>query len=149
MELFSNGVWQRRFWFVVDPQNLLSYGMRPASEKAAFGWRRPALHAENAGDIDSLVAEMGNQSVSRTIIAHRSDGQDSRAERREVVASVGAAARHNLSFAMFEDQDRRLARDTRDLAILEFIGHEMSDGNDRFRGELLDALAESKKVDGR
>src|SRR5260370_25112995 len=149
MELFSNGVWQRRFWFVVDAQNLLSYGMRPASEKAAFGWRRPALHAENAGDIDSLTAKMSDQRISRGVIANSADGQDSRAERREVVGGVGAAARHNLSFAMFEDQDRRLARDTRDFAILEFIGHEITEENDRFRGELLDALAESKKVDGR
>src|SRR5260370_37407074 len=100
MELFSNGVWQRRFWFVVDAQNLVSYGMRPASEKAAFGWRRPALHAENAGDIDSLVAEMGNQSVSRGVIANSADGQDARTERREIIGGVGRAARHHPSFAM-------------------------------------------------
>jgi len=50
---------------------------------------------------------------------------------------------------VLEDQNRRLARDTRDFAILEFIGDEVADENDRFRGELLDALAKSEKVDGR
>jgi hypothetical protein len=32
---------------------------------------------------------------------------------------------------------------------LEFIGNEITEENDRFRSELLDALAESEKVDGR
>jgi hypothetical protein len=50
---------------------------------------------------------------------------------------------------MLEDQDRRFARDARDFAILEFIGHEITEENDGFRGELLDALTEGEKIDGR
>ena len=50
---------------------------------------------------------------------------------------------------MLEDQDRRLARNTRDFAILEFIGDEVAEEKDSFRGELLDALAKGEKVDGR
>src|ERR1700674_2792845 len=148
MELFSNGVRQRRFRFIVDAQHLLSRGVRPAGEKAAFGRRRPALHAENIGNIDALAAEMSDQSIARSIIANRGNGQDARAERSEVVCSVGATAGNNLSFAMFEDQDRRFTRDARDFAVLEFIGHEIAKENNTFRGELLDALAEGEKIYG-
>jgi hypothetical protein len=92
---------------------------------------------------------MSDQRISRSVIAHGADRQDSRAERRKVVGSVGSAARHNLSFAMFEDQNRRFARDARNFAILEFIGDEITEEHDRFRAELFDALAEGEKVDGR
>jgi len=91
---------------------------------------------------------MRDQRVSRRVIAHCGDGQDARAERRKVVCSVGAAAGNNVSFAMFEDQDGRFARDARDFAILEFISYEIAEENNGFRGELLDALAEGEKVDG-
>src|SRR6267143_896914 len=149
MELFSNGVREGRFRFVVDAQNLLSHGVRPAGEKAALGGSSPAFHAENPGNIDSLAAEMSDQRLSRGVIADHGNGQDLGAESRDVVGGVGSAAWNNLSLAMFEDQDRRLARDTRDFAILEFIGYEITEENDRFRGELLDALAESEQIDGR
>jgi hypothetical protein len=92
---------------------------------------------------------MSDQRLTRGVIANRRDGQDSGAERREVVGGVGSATGNNLSLAMFEDQDRRLARDARDFAILEFIGNKITKENDRFRSELLDALAEGEKVDRR
>ena len=85
---------------------------------------------------------MSDQRISGGIIAYSGDGQNARAERREVVGGVGSAAGNNLSFAMLEDQDGCFARDARDFAILEFIGHEITEENDSFRGELLDALAE-------
>jgi len=50
---------------------------------------------------------------------------------------------------MFQDQDRGFARDTRDFAELEFIGHEIAKENDCFRAELFDALTEAEKVDRR
>ena len=148
MELFSNGVRQRQFRFVVDAQNLLPHGVCPAGEKAAFGRRRPAFHAENARDIDSQATKMSNQRVPRRVIANGGDGKNVRAERREVVGSIGSAAGNNLSLAMFEDQDRRFARDARDFAILKFIGDEIAEEHNGFRGELLDALAEGEQVDG-
>jgi hypothetical protein len=92
---------------------------------------------------------MSDQRLSRRVIANSGDGQDSGAERCEVVRGVGSAARNNLSLAMFEDQNRRLARNTRDFPVLEFIGNEITEENDRSRSELLDALAEREKVDGR
>jgi len=92
---------------------------------------------------------VSDQRVSRGVIAHRRDGQDARTERREIIGGVGSAAGNNLSFAMFDDQDRRFARDARDFAILELIGHEITEENDRFRSEPLDALAEGEKVDRR
>ena len=50
---------------------------------------------------------------------------------------------------MLEYQYWRFARDARDFAILEFIGHEVAEENDRLRGKLLDALAKNEKIDGR
>src|SRR5882762_9592451 len=148
LELFSDRIRQRRFRLVIDAQDLLSHGVRPARQKAALGRRRPALHTENPGNVDSLAVELNDQRVSGEVIAHRCDRQDVRAERRKVVGSVGAASRNNFSFAMLEDQDRRFTRDARNFAILEFIGNEVAKENDGFAGELLDALAEGEKVDG-
>src|SRR4029077_20360260 len=42
MKFFPGRIRQRRFRFVVNSQNLLSYGVGPASEKARFRWRGPA-----------------------------------------------------------------------------------------------------------
>jgi hypothetical protein len=50
---------------------------------------------------------------------------------------------------MFKDEDRCFARDAGDLSVLKFIGYEITKENDRFRSELLDALAKSKKINGR
>jgi len=50
---------------------------------------------------------------------------------------------------MLEDQDRSFARNARDFAILEFVGHEIAKKDNRFRGELLNALAEGEKIDRR
>src|SRR6266849_11139600 len=61
MEFFSNSLWQRRFRVVVDAKNLLSHGVRPASEKAAFGWRGPALYPKDAGNVNARAAEMSDQ----------------------------------------------------------------------------------------
>ena len=109
MEFFSNHIGQRRFRFVVNAQNLLPHGVRPAGEKAAFRRRRPASHAENAGNIAAQAAEIRNQRVSCGVITHGRNRKDARAERSKVVGSVGGTARNNLSFAMFEDQHRRFA----------------------------------------
>jgi hypothetical protein len=123
--------------------------MGPAGEKAAFGRRGPAFDTENSGNIDSLAAEMSDQRVSRGVIADCRNGQDASTERGEIVCGVGAATRNNLSFAMFEDQDRCFARDTGDFAVLKLVGHEIAQKNNRFRMELLDALAEGEQIDGR
>ncbi len=50
---------------------------------------------------------------------------------------------------MFEDQDWRFARDAGYFSVLKFISYEITEENDRFRVELLDALAQSEKVDRR
>jgi hypothetical protein len=123
--------------------------VRPASEKAAFGGRGPALYPKDAGNVNALAAEMSDQRISCRVIAHSGDGQDPRAEGGEIIGGVGAAARNNLSFSMFEDQDRRFARNARDFTILEFVGDEITKENDSFRGELLDALAEGEEINGR
>jgi hypothetical protein len=76
---------------------------------------------------------VGDQRFSRGVISHRRNGQNARTERREIIGGVGSTAGNNLSLAMFDDQDRRFARDTRDFAILELIGDEITEENDRLR----------------
>src|SRR5260370_9518902 len=107
MELFSNGVREGRFRFVVDAQNLLSHGVRPAGEKAALGGSSPAFHAENPGNIDSLAAEMSDQRLSRAVIADHANGQDLAAETREAVRRVGSATWTKLNLSMFPPETRR------------------------------------------
>src|ERR1700694_1837088 len=101
MELFSNRVGQRRFRFVVHAQNLLSHGVRPACQKAAFGRRGAAFHADNTGNADSLAAKGSNQRVSRGVIANSGNGQDTCTERREIIGGVGSAGGTKLSLAVF------------------------------------------------
>src|SRR5260370_18403070 len=84
MELFSNRVRQRRFRFVVDAQNLLSHGVRPASQKAAFGRRRSAFPADNTVTPDCLAAKWRDQRVSRGFFPHRPKRQDTSAVRRQL-----------------------------------------------------------------
>src|SRR6266849_5263269 len=79
MEFYADGVRQKRLRFVVDAQNLLPHGVRPAGEKAAFGRRPPAFHAQNARNIDSLAAELSDQRISCTVITQCRDGQNTRA----------------------------------------------------------------------
>jgi Ser/Thr protein kinase RdoA (MazF antagonist) len=50
---------------------------------------------------------------------------------------------------MFKDQNWRFARDAGDFPVLKFIGYEITKENNRFRIELLDALAQNEKVDRR
>jgi hypothetical protein len=148
LEFFSDGIGQGRSGFVIDAQNLLADSVRPSSEKTPFRWRPPALYAKDAGNVDTLASEMSNQRVASGVIADSCYGQDARAERSEIVGGVGTAAWNNLSFAMFEDQDGGFAGDTGDFAELKFIGNEIAEENNSFRGELLDAFAKGEKVDG-
>jgi len=113
----------------------------PASEKTGLGRRAPAFHPKDSGNPDSLAAEVSDQCISRGVISDRGDGQNAGAKRREVVGSVRSAARNDLGFAMFKDQNWGFARDAGDFSVLKFVGHKITKENNRFRIELLDTLA--------
>jgi len=111
----------------VDAQDLLADGVRPARENAGFCGRGPAFDAENAGDFDALVSKILDEGVSSRVVTDRSDGMDACTESRKIVGGVGAAAGKKVRFAVTEDEDRSLARDTRDLAELKFVGDKITE----------------------
>jgi len=95
------------------------------------------------------ATEMSDESIARRVIPHDGDGQDTRAKRGKIVGSICAAARNELRFAMFENQDWSFARDARNLSVLKFIGNEIPEENDGFGRKLLDAFSKSGEIDGR
>src|SRR4029077_4536890 len=60
------------------------------------------------------------------------------AECRHVVGRVAGAARHDLRRVVSEDQHRRLARHTRDLAVDELVGNEIADDQHTPAAEAVD-----------
>ncbi|SRR5260370_34659736 len=108
-QLLSNAVGQRRRWLVIDPQNLLSNGVSPASKKTGLGRSPPTFDSRNAGNIDTQPAKMSDQCFPRGVVAYRSHRMNARAKGSKIVSGVGAASRNESRFAVFEDQDRRFA----------------------------------------
>ncbi len=88
------------------------------------------------------------RSVARGVIPHDGDRQDTRAKRGKIVGGICAAARNELRFAMFENQDRSFTRDTRNLSVLKLISNEIPEKNDGPGRKLLDTLSKSGEIDG-
>ena len=60
------------------------------------------------------------------------------AERRDVARGVAGAARHDLGRVVVQDQDRRLARHARDLAVDELVGDQIAGDHDAAPGQRVD-----------
>src|SRR5271168_2850888 len=107
--------------------------MGPSSEEASLRRRRPAFHAQHAGNIDAFGAEIVNQRISRGIVTDRTDRKDVRTEGCKIVRGVGAAARNQLRFAMAKNEHGSFARDAGNLAKLKFVGDKIAEENDLLR----------------
>ena len=105
LELFVHCFRDGRLRFAIDAQNLLADGVGPAGKDACLGGSRPTLDAENAGDIDTLASEVGDERVASGVIADSADGKHACAEGGKIVGGVGAAAGSEMRFAMAEDED--------------------------------------------
>jgi hypothetical protein len=81
------------------------------------------------------VAERLEQQASGLIVAHDADGQDIDAEVGQIVDGVGAASGHHGAFAIAQDQNRRLPRNSRDLPKDKFVRHQVADYGDGDLGE--------------
>ena len=57
------------------------------------------------------------------------------AERVDVVGGVGGAAEPHLALGEAQDEDRRLARDARGLAVEVLVGDEVADDHDAPAGK--------------
>src|SRR5262249_48413702 len=67
---------------------------------------------------------------SRLVAPDHTDGNRDRAERAQVGRRVGAASRDRFGLRVLEDQDRRLARDARDVAVDELVRDEIGEDGD-------------------
>ena len=68
------------------------------------------------------------------------------AERRHVAGGIPGAAGNDVRRVVVEDEDRRLARDARQLAVDELVDDEIPEDGDARPGELVDELQESAWV---
>ena len=134
--------------FVVHAEDLLADFVGPSGKEAGFGRGGPAPGAEDAGDVHFLCAEEFAEAITRQVITDGSDGNDLGAKGGEIVGRVGAAARHDLSFTMLEDQDGSFAGNPGDVAKLEGVGDEIAQDDDGFGGKTLDVFGEGEEVDG-
>lgn len=134
--------------FVVHAEDLLADFVGPAGEESGFGRSGPAIDAENAGDVDLLVAEKFEETVAGFVFADGGDGNDLGAEGGEIVGGVGAAAGDDLGFTMLENEDGGFAGDTSDVAELKCVGDEIAEDDDGFGGEALDDFGERQEVHG-
>jgi len=89
---------------------------------------------------------MSDERIASGIVTYGGDGQDARAKRRQIVGSVGAAARDKLRFSMLQDQNGGFARERGDFAKAKFVGNKNRRAGRRSSTELLDTFGESKKV---
>jgi len=147
MQFFLNSLGQMGSRLAINPKNLLTDRVCPATKDARFGWRRPASDTKNAGNVEMFAPETADQSVARWVVSNRSDGQHASAERGKIIGGIGAATGNKLRFAMAEDEDRRFAGNARNLAKLKFISDEISQQDNRLGRKLLDTFREGEKID--
>ena len=89
-------------------------------------------------------AEPREQQFARLVVTDYADGEDFHSQRGQVHDGVAAAAGNYGALAVLQDEHRRFARDTRNLAEYEFVGHEVGQYGDGTFGkrphDLLPAL---------
>jgi hypothetical protein len=135
-------------WLAVDPKNLLADGVSPSSKEAGLGRSTPVSNSLDSGNVHAFAAEASDQSISGSIMADRSYGQDARAERRQIIRGVCTAARKKLRLAMTKNQNRSFAGNPGNLAKLKFVGDEIAEDNDGLGGKLFDVAHEGQKIHG-
>ena len=122
---------QRLARFVIDAENLLLAGVRPAGEKTRLRGRGPTRDSFDTRNVDLLGAQQFKKRAPRGIVRDGADRQHVRAEIGEIIQRIRAAARERARIAMPEDQYRRLARYTRNLARNEQVEDEIAGERDR------------------
>ena len=124
----------------VKPHHLLSRGVRESRQDARFGHRGVTLVFENTAHRNAFMPEGAQQQLSRLIVAHDSNRQDVHSEVGKIVDGIRAAARNHRAITVLQDQHGRFARDPRNLAEDEFVGHQVREHGDRELGKRFDDL---------
>jgi len=144
----ARAVRKRRLRLAINSEDLLADGVSPSSEEAGLGRSTPVSNSQDSGNVHALAAEASDKGISGSIMADCGHGQDARAERRQIIRGVCAAARKKLGLAVTKNQNRSFAGDPGNLTKLKFVGDEIAEDNDGLGGKLFDAVSERKKVDG-
>ena len=127
---------------VIHAKNLLANRVRPARQEARFRGSGPALHADNAEDVNFLLPEGGDKAIARCVISNGGDRRNFCAKCRKVVRRVSAATRHNLRLAMLQDQHGGFAGDARDVAELKRVRHKIAENDHLLPCEALHDVRE-------
>ncbi len=93
-----------------------------------------------------LLVQPLQQQAAGLVVADDADRKNVDAQRSQVHHRIAAAAGNHGALAMLQDQHRRLARDARNLAKDEFVGHQVGQHGDRDVGERLDDLLPALRI---
>src|SRR5215472_2037527 len=146
LNFLVSGLGQWRFGLVVETQNLLRNGMSPTGKKPALGRGYPPFGAEDSAGIHAFLAEILEEGIAHRIIPDNGNRQHLCAKGCKIVGGVGPSSRNHLRLAMLQDQNRGFARDAGDVAVTKFVGHEITQENNRLSGEFLHTLGKVAKV---
>ncbi len=80
------------------------------------------------------------------VAAGDTHGHGSTAERRHVARRVPGSAGHDLGRVVVEDEDRRLARDARQLSVDEFVDDQVAEDGDTGLVERVDQGQETSGI---
>src|SRR5262249_16922059 len=121
----------------IDPYDLLSSGVDAAGQDARFDRRAVPAGANDVAAVDTAM-KAAQQAAAFGVRADEPEETRPAAQRGDVVGGVRRPASHHFGGVVFQDQDGRLARDARNLAIHELVRDQITDNEDAPARESLD-----------
>src|SRR5580692_1954312 len=122
--------------------------MRHARQDASFRDRGIAPVSQNTADRNALMAKGAQQQAAGFVMAHNPYRQNVYAEIGKIIDRVGAASRHDGSFAMFQNQHWSFSRHARDLSEDKLVCDQVSDHGDGDLWERFDDLSQPLGLSG-
>ena len=80
------------------------------------------------------------QETSGFVIPHYTDGKDVHPQFSKIVDGISCSAGNHRALAVFQDEDRGFARDARNLAKDELVGHQITKNCNGNAGKYFDDL---------
>src|SRR5262245_20378920 len=101
--------------------------MNSARENPHLRGRPAGLRNDDPADIDSEIGKVSEELLPLSIIAYQAHGERLCAKRPKIVDRVGASTGNDLSFTVIQNENRRLAGDSRNFAVDKYVGDEIAD----------------------
>ena len=118
--------------------------MPPARIRVFVGVRKRA-RPNHAAHVD-VVAHGVQEPAARFVLSDDAHHAGRTAERGDVARRVAGAARDNLRRIVIEDEDGRLARHARDVAVDELVDDEIAEDGRSHAGEAVDELEQAARI---